>query len=46
MIVISSLSSWLCGGGGVRVVPDDVEGSGEEGDDDDESCRVVYKIVV
>ena len=50
MIVISSsLSSWIClflalaGGGDVRDVPDDVEGSGEEGDDD-ESCRVDDKI--
>ena len=52
MIVISSsLSSWIChplalagGGGDVRVVPDDVEGSGEEGDDD-ERCWNVDKIV-
>ena len=43
----SSRSSFFLafeGGGDVRDVPDDVEGSGEEGDDD-ETCRVVNKFV-
>ena len=52
-IVISSSSSSLSrvspspafeGGGDVRDVPDDVEGSGEEGDEV-ETCRVVNKFV-